>query len=151
MPPKRHGVLRSSGNTCAVHGCTYNQAKLNLWLKQECYEHKPAKKADCPCPRLYRFHRLPTEDEAKRAWLKNLKLKKPPKTLFVCSFHFVDKEPTVENPHPTLWLGYEKSPEKKRRVLRRKMTDENQLPGMFLTLMTMFSVSLSDIYLARNA
>uniref|UniRef100_A0A8C6UA01 Uncharacterized protein n=1 Tax=Neogobius melanostomus TaxID=47308 RepID=A0A8C6UA01_9GOBI len=40
-------------------------------------------------------------------------------TLKVCSFHFVDKKPTEEHPHPTLWLGYDKPPEKRRRVLRR--------------------------------
>ncbi|XP_024124610.1 uncharacterized protein si:dkey-56d12.4 [Oryzias melastigma] len=48
-------------------------------------------------------------------WLKNLNLKKPPKTLYVCSFHFVDKAPTEENPYPTLWLDYSTPPKKKRR------------------------------------
>ncbi|XP_053183953.1 uncharacterized protein LOC128367339 [Scomber japonicus] len=52
-------------------------------------------------------------------WLKNINLKKPPKTLYVCSIHFVDKKPTEENPHPTLWLGYVKPPEKRRRILKR--------------------------------
>lgn len=49
-------------------------------------------------------------------------LKKPPNNLYVCSFHFVDKKPTAENPYPTLWLGYYRPPEKKRRKLQRKDT-----------------------------
>lgn len=53
-------------------------------------------------------------------WLRNLNLKKPPKTLYVCSFHFVDKAPSEENPYPTLWLGYYRPPEKRRRVLQRR-------------------------------
>ncbi|XP_051515448.1 uncharacterized protein LOC127418735 isoform X5 [Myxocyprinus asiaticus] len=120
--------LRSSGTTCAVHGCTHNRVKLNLWLKQECCVHRPKTKADCSCQRWYSFHRLPKEDEAKRAWLTNLNLKKPPKTLYVCSFHFVDKKPTQDNPYPTLFLGYERPPEKRRRVTRRE--DECFLTGI---------------------
>lgn len=112
--------LRSSGTCCAVRGCTNNQRKLNLWLDEQCFEHAPSTKRDCSCVQRYSFHRLPTDEEARRMWLKNLNLKKPPKTLFVCSFHFTDKKPTAENPNPTLWLGYHRSPEKRRRrVLKR--------------------------------
>ncbi|KAG1928313.1 uncharacterized protein LOC120477253 [Pimephales promelas] len=64
-------------------------------------------------------------------WLKNLNLKTPPKQLFVCSFHLVDKKPTHDNPYPTLFLGYEKPPEKKRRRPRIRhgttTTDEPDL------------------------
>lgn len=114
-------MLRRSGTTCAVRGCTYNQTKLNDWLKLECFDHKPKTKSECSCPRWYSFHRLPNDDEAKRNWLKNLNLKKPPKTLYVCSFHFVDKTPTQDKPYPTLFLGYERppAPEKRRRLIRR--------------------------------
>ncbi|KAJ8375535.1 hypothetical protein SKAU_G00061150, partial [Synaphobranchus kaupii] len=111
--------LRSSGTCCAVSGCTNNQTKLNLWLQQQCVEHAPRTKKDCSCNQRYSFHRLPTDEESKRMWMKNLNLKRPPKTLYVCSFHFVDKKPTEENPHPTLLLGYERPPEKRRRVLTR--------------------------------
>ncbi|RXN14135.1 transcriptional repressor p66-alpha isoform X1 [Labeo rohita] len=112
--------LRSSGTTCAVSGCYNNRRKLNLWLNQECYDHKPLTKAECPCPQWYTFYRMPNTEEDKRMWLRNLYLKKPPKNLYVCSFHFVDKRPTAENPYPTLWLGYYRPPEKKRRKLQRK-------------------------------
>lgn len=123
-------ALQRSGTTCAVRGCTYNQTKLNLWLKEQCYIHKPKVRAECTCERWYSFHRLPIEDEAKRNWLKNLNLKKPPKTLYVCSFHFVEKKPTEDNPYPTLFLGYEKPPEKRRRLLRRD--DSSFSTGKFI-------------------
>ncbi|XP_042350772.1 uncharacterized protein LOC121949214 [Plectropomus leopardus] len=113
--------LRSSGTCCAVRGCHNNQARLNLWLEQECYEHAPSTKRHCSCEQRYRFYRLPKDEEARTAWLQNLNLKKPPKTLYVCSFHFVDKKPTEEHPHPTQWLGEEKPPKKKKKKKRRAL------------------------------
>lgn len=112
-----------SGTTCAVRGCHYNRKKLNVWLKQECYDHKPLTKSDCSCPQWYHFYRLPTDEEDRRIWLRNLYLKRPPKALYVCSFHFVDKKPTEKNPYPTLWLGHRIPPEKKRRVIKKETTD----------------------------
>ncbi|KAF7644788.1 hypothetical protein LDENG_00215700, partial [Lucifuga dentata] len=97
----------------------HNCAKLNQWLKQECFQHRPLSRRDCSCPKQSHFHRRPTEDKAKRMWLKNLNLKQPPKELYVCLFHSVEKTPTQENPNPTSWLGYEKPPEKRHRVLKR--------------------------------
>ena len=35
----------------------------------------------------------------------------------VCSFHFVDGEPSFDNPNPTLNLGYEKPPKQPGRKL----------------------------------
>uniref|UniRef100_A0A667W8G4 THAP-type domain-containing protein n=1 Tax=Myripristis murdjan TaxID=586833 RepID=A0A667W8G4_9TELE len=121
--------LRSSGTCCAVRGCTNNQRKLNLWLDEQCFEHAPRTKRECSCVQRYTFHRLPTDEEARRMWLKNLNLKRPPKTLYVCSFHFIDKKPTEENPHPTLWLGYDRPPDKKRRVLRRIDSSVSEEPS----------------------
>ncbi|KAF7643355.1 hypothetical protein LDENG_00241140 [Lucifuga dentata] len=77
--------LRSLGKSCAVRGCTYNCTKLNLWLGQECFQHRMLSRRDCSCLKWYNFHRLPTEDEAKQMWLKNLNLKQPPKELY-CMF-----------------------------------------------------------------
>ena len=127
--------LRSSGTTCAVRGCTYNRTKLIQWLKRECFEHKPKTKSECSCERLYSFHPLPKDDESNRIWRKNLNLKTPPKHLFVCSFHFVDKKPTVDNPYPTLFLGYEKQPEKRRRPRIRHVTTTTTTTTGNLTLM----------------
>lgn len=107
-------MLRSSGTTCAARGCTHNWSKLKNWMRSECFDHKPKTRKECPCPQWYRFHRLPTDYEARENWLKNLRLRKPPKALYVCSFHFVDKKPTDENPYPTLFLGSEDPQSEKR-------------------------------------
>ena len=48
----------------------------------------------------------------------------------VCSFHFVDKKPTEEHPHPTLWLGYERLLEKRHRVLKRTDSSVTRITGM---------------------
>ena len=122
--------LRTSGTCCAVRGCTNNQTKLNLWLQEQCFEHAPRTKRECACENRYSFHRLPKDEEPRRMWLKKLNLKRPPKTLYVCSFHFVDKKPTEEHPHPTLWLGYERPPEKRRRVLKRIDSSVTRITGM---------------------
>ncbi|XP_041824830.1 uncharacterized protein LOC121629263 [Melanotaenia boesemani] len=126
-------MSRSSGTSCAVRGCTYNQRKLNEWLNSECLEpdHERKRKADCPCPQIYSFYPLPKDEEAKINWLKNLNLKKPPKTLYVCSFHFVNKKPSDDYPYPTLFLGYDRPPAKRRRRLIRNVqqtaTDESDV------------------------
>ncbi|XP_047430615.1 piggyBac transposable element-derived protein 3-like isoform X2 [Mugil cephalus] len=122
-------ALRSSGTCCAVRGCTNNQTKLNLWLKEQCFEHAPQTKRECCCENRFSFHRLPKDEEHRRMWLKNLNLKKPPQTLYVCSFHFVDKKPTEENPHPTLWLGYVKSLEMFDSSVTRTSADVSQHHG----------------------
>lgn len=49
-----------------------------------------------------------------------MNLKKPPRNVFVCSYHFVDKKPTKDNPFPELWLGYNRSPQRKRRQLTQR-------------------------------
>ena len=106
-----------SGRTCAVIGCQNSQKRLNEWLDRESYDHKPATKRSCLCGPLFSFFKKPKEEYESRMWLKALNLKKPPQNVFVCSFHFVEKKPTKENPFPELWLGYNRSPQRKRRSL----------------------------------
>lgn len=107
-------MWRSSGTTCAARGCTHNWLKLKNWMKSECFDHRPKTKKECSCPQWYSFHRLPKDNLARANWLKNLRLRKPPKMLHVCSFHFVDKRPTDDNPYPTLFLGSEDPPAERR-------------------------------------
>ena len=38
---------------------------------------------------------------------KNNQLREPRKDSCVCSFHFLDGEPTTHNPNPTIKLGYD--------------------------------------------
>ena len=108
-----------SGAHCAVSGCMNNKRNLNIWLDRECVIHLPKTKRECTCPPRFSLHPKPKDDLDSRMWLKNLNLKSPPKALYVCSFHFVDKKPTTEHPYPTLYLGYEAKLPKTRRVLKR--------------------------------
>ncbi len=103
------------GRFCAVKGCHNSYRKLKNFLDQECYEHKPTIRAECQCPRPFKLHKMPSDDESKRQWLAALNLKFPPRNVNVCSFHFVDRHPTTENPHPEVWLGYDRPLRKQRR------------------------------------
>ncbi|XP_025760969.1 uncharacterized protein LOC112845999 [Oreochromis niloticus] len=62
---------------------------------------------------------MPRKEDRKLAWLAALRLKHPPKRVYVCSFHFIDKKPTELHPDPELYLGYDRPPPKKRRKLTR--------------------------------
>ena len=116
-----------SGTTCAVVGCKNSRKHLNEWLDRECYNHKPATKRQCPCAPLFTFFRKPDSDLESRTWLKALNVKKPPRNVFVCSYHFVDKKPTKDNPFPELWLGYNRTPQPKRRQLTQRTTASPQI------------------------
>ncbi|XP_056128931.1 uncharacterized protein si:ch211-113p18.3 [Lampris incognitus] len=111
-------VMELGDNMC----CSWlyvQQTTLNEWLKWEPFDHKPETKSDCSCQRWYNFHRLPQDDKANGNWIKSLNLKKLPQTLYICSSHFVDKKPMLDNPYPTPSLGYERPPEKKScRLIR---------------------------------
>ncbi|XP_026126358.1 uncharacterized protein LOC113107823 [Carassius auratus] len=116
---RRHG----SGTYCAVRGCNNSWRLLNVWSEGECFDHQPSTRRQCRCATLYALYEKPKTDVESRKWLAALKLKNPPKRLFVCSYHFIDKKPTEENPFPELWLGYERPPQQKRRKLDRNTSD----------------------------
>ena len=44
----------------------------------------------------------------------------------VCPEHFVDREPTLQSPNPTLDLGYEIPTKKTRRTLLRKIKENSE-------------------------
>ncbi|KAK7463950.1 hypothetical protein BaRGS_00038062, partial [Batillaria attramentaria] len=120
----KHKASRSSGVRCSVHGCQCNHRKLNLLLEQPCFDHKPLRRQDCSCDPPYRMHRMPDHDpELRRQWLAALNRKDPPRNVFVCSYHFVDRKPTKENPLPELNLGYQKRMVQKRHVIVRSNPD----------------------------
>lgn len=102
---------------CAVRGCHNSWRKRNLTLSQLCYEHQK-KRSEC-CGPAFTLHRPPVKEKDRRAWLKALNLKNPPKFPFVCSYHFVDGKPTPEHPYPEKWLDYVAPLKRPRRVLVR--------------------------------
>ena len=55
---------------------------------------------------------------------------KPKKSDRVCSVHFVDNIPTVNNPDPSLHLGYEKKKDlpSRRTLLKHPLPSKAQIP-----------------------
>ncbi|XP_077055280.1 uncharacterized protein LOC143706825 [Siphateles boraxobius] len=105
------------GSTCAVVGCTNNTRKLKDFMNGICFQHKRTRLTCCPAP--YALHSMPKDETKTREWLAALKLKNPPKRVYVCSYHFIDHKPRELHPNPELFLGYERQPVKKRRKLIR--------------------------------
>ena len=131
---------------CAVVGCTNNSRKLDKWKKSLCEMHPGSLKEACPCNasppfRLYCFPGSKRYKDKLDKWIKLLKRQNADKSSWkpcasdrVCSEHFVDQIPTVENPDPTINLGYEIYVPSSRRELfrhavphkKRKIDQENQ-------------------------
>lgn len=116
---RSHRIIMSSGSTCAVVGCTNNSRKLKDFMNGACFQHNLQTRKTCLCPVPYALHSIPKDEAKTREWLAALKLKQPPKRVYVCSFHFFDHKPTELHPNPELFLGYERPPVKKRRRLTR--------------------------------
>ncbi|XP_078099865.1 uncharacterized protein LOC144512801 isoform X4 [Sander vitreus] len=107
--------MAPGGSTCAVVGCTNNTRKLKDYMNGTCFQHKRTRLTCCPAP--YALHSMPKDETKTREWLAALKLKNPPKRVYVCSYHFIDHKPTELHPKPELFLGYERQPVKKRQKL----------------------------------
>ena len=104
------------GESCAVKFCTNSRKKLYLWDNDEYEEHKGLLHKDCPCLRPYKLHVLPKAEDLQRQWKACLNRKNPPKYIRVCSAHFIDGRPTMQNPIPKLGLGYEKKVKEGRKL-----------------------------------
>uniref|UniRef100_A0A8C4ESW1 THAP-type domain-containing protein n=1 Tax=Dicentrarchus labrax TaxID=13489 RepID=A0A8C4ESW1_DICLA len=104
----------SSGSTCAADGCYNSSKKLKTFSQTFCLQHQQVRQR-CPCPPPYALHTMPVNKDRRTAWLAALKLQRPPKRVYVCSYHFVNKRPSVLHPDPELYLGYDRPPRPKRR------------------------------------
>jgi len=114
---------------CAVIGCSNSTYKLINWQKSSCNElgHEGSLKKNCACQPPFRLYLFPSEKrnlEKRKLWTSLLRRETVKKSAWspcasdrVCSEHFVDGIPTVENPNPTLKLGYSIVEKSKRREL----------------------------------
>ncbi|KAH3817672.1 uncharacterized protein LOC127882181 [Dreissena polymorpha] len=113
--------------TCAVINCSNSAYWLNKWKKQLCTQcgclHK---EKDCKCDPPFRLFCFPTKiknSERRERWKQLIgrkngsKLWTPGKDSRVCSNHFVEGQPTVQNPLPTLNLGYDGYESRVKRIL----------------------------------
>ena len=108
---------------CAVVGCFNNSKKLKKFHESSCEIHTGLIKRNCGCEPPFRLYMFPSREK----WIQLLKRVtadnkewKPCSNDRVCNEHFVDGIPTVENPNPTLKLGYELKQTKPRRTLFRE-------------------------------
>ena len=99
---------------CAVIGCSNSTQKLKKW--KEDHADKCAEMICCCDPpfRLYMFLSIKRNSEKRKQWVQLTKRQTvdrkpwlPRGSDRVCSNHFIDGEPTVKNPNPTLDLGYQ--------------------------------------------
>ncbi|XP_049271083.1 zinc finger protein 37 homolog isoform X1 [Rhipicephalus sanguineus] len=99
---------RSTGNHCAVFGCSNNYRKRKLLSEKICDVHHQTR-SRCGCG-LFKLHRFPVDEEQRRLWLVSLNRKNflPSHSSRVCSEHFLSGERSATNPTPTLNLGYER-------------------------------------------
>jgi len=122
-----------NGN-CAFVGCKNSRYRLRIWGKSACKEHTDQRKKDCPCSPPFTLHIFPSiklNMEGRKEWtrLVNRMTRKqtewiPGSSDMVCSRHFVDGRPTLENPDPVLNLGYDTPPNKSRQILKRIIPEE---------------------------
>ena len=134
-----------NGN-CAVVSCTIGNYRLKKWRRAKCSIHEGQLQNDCPCPQPFSLHRFPSA-MMRRTTSKNTAWM-PGSSDLVCSRHFVDGAPTLNNPDPSLELGYEKPVKKVRRALIRchketkkteKMVEEEPSLAIFQFFQFFFS------------
>lgn len=127
----------SSTIVCAARKCQNNGQALRAWLGRVCYEHRPKLKAECSCPPLYDFHKLPRDPGPRHMWLKALQLTEVPQNCYVCSVHFADKRPSDAHPYPELYLSEQKKPEKGTGSMPKpKTVTANQSKWPFIIVST---------------
>ena len=102
----------------AVVKCFNTSKKLKDFCEKQCKVHAGLLKGSCGCPQPYRLYMFPSikkNHEKRQDWIQLLNRVKSDKSEWkpcgndrVCSEHFVDGIPTVENPNLTLKLGFAK-------------------------------------------
>ena len=111
---------------CVVIGCPNSGQRLGKWDATTCELHGcNSGSSMCDCQPPFKLFPFPTEKknpERRLQWAKNISrnslngtLWMPNKDSRVCDLHFVDGEPTAENPDPTLQLGHNKKTKASKR------------------------------------
>ena len=111
---------------CVVLGCPNSGQRLRKWAATTCELHGCNNGSSmCDCQPPFKLFPFPTEKknpERRLRWAKNISrnslngtLWMPNKNSRVFNLHFVDGEPTAENPDPTLQLGHNKKTRASKR------------------------------------
>ena len=77
---------------------------------------------------MYTFPNLKLNSDKRKEWVRDLRRKErnreytPGQRDMVCSEFFADRRPSLENPNPTLDLGYDRPAKKSRRELVKSIS-----------------------------
>ena len=132
---------------CAVTGFSNGDFRLNRCRKDWCKVHNCLNRnPPCSCEPPFQLFNFPTakkHPELRLLWCKLVnrapsdqdnsgqqKLWTPGPKSRICSSHFVDGEPTAENPHPTLNLGYPDFEKKVQAILGKKRKTRTSTDGL---------------------
>ncbi|KAK6171030.1 hypothetical protein SNE40_019291 [Patella caerulea] len=100
---------------CAVVGCSNSYYRLQRWAKSTCPIHN-TRHDECVCKEPFQFFSFPsskTQQDSRQKWIKNVNRKagnanwQPTTQSRICSDHFVHGTPTVNNPYPSVNMGYD--------------------------------------------
>ncbi|XP_077516962.1 uncharacterized protein LOC144127865 [Amblyomma americanum] len=115
---------KSTGQHCAVYGCTNNQRKRTILGTMLCPQHS-TRREDRRCD-MFTLHRFPASPDLRRQWAAavNRKYFTIAPWSRVCSRHFVGRKKTDQNAVPALHLGYQ------RKVVlgRRRLVRHEHIP-----------------------
>ncbi|XP_052079435.1 uncharacterized protein LOC127717711 [Mytilus californianus] len=109
-------MYKVSRRSCSVISCSNSWYKIEKWMQEQCEIHKCNKgTGSCDCSPPFQLIPFPTERKdpaGRKKWTTIVNRKngnnnwQPNSESRICSKHFVDCEPTLSNPLPTLDLGY---------------------------------------------
>ena len=115
---------------CAVVSCKNSSYKLKKWKTAICSTNGISHQL-CVCKQPFKLYWFPSKlrnSEQREKWVRAMKREaenkakwEPKESDRVCSEHFVDGTPTLINPDPTLYLGYEVGKKGTRRALHRNL------------------------------
>ena len=126
----------SGHRNCAVFGCGNSGARLKKWMSIPCSVHECNQgTSQCDCAPPFTLFPFPTQlhdSERRQQWIKLVNRKdekgrnwQPKSDSRMCSIHFPEGRPTIQNPNPTINLGYTSvanSKKERKRPLVRETT-----------------------------
>ena len=126
----------SGHRNCAVFGCGNSGARLKKWMSIPCSVHECNQgTSQCDCAPPFTLFPFPTQlhdSERRQQWIKLVNRKdekgrnwQPKSDSRICSIHFPEGRPTIQNPNPTINLGYTSvanSKKERKRPLVRETT-----------------------------
>ena len=123
-------MVKSGHGICAALFCENNEHKLKPWKREICLTHL-CEKRYCECGRPFKLFFFPSElrnGDKRQLWVRAMNRInadntewKPKYNDRVCSDHFVDGEPSLANPNPSVNLGTQLGVKQRQREKPSKL------------------------------